>query len=101
MPQGQAPVAAAALERALRIRTLKPGDGPTATDGVSRTLSGLVDALVRQRPKEGEDKLRGALAAVDQINRLVWRYFVQQSAFEGQAVMEEVRCPLRVGGVKK
>lgn len=63
----------------------------TSTQDVTKTLDGLTKSLVQRPPQEGESELGGALLAVDHINRLAWRYFVQKLPYQGESVMKEVR----------
>lgn len=45
-----------------------------------------------QRPRgEDESELEGALLAIDHVNRLAWRYFVQNLPYPGESVMQEVK----------
>lgn len=39
---------------------------------------------------ESESELEGALLAVEHVNRLAWRYFVQNVPYQGESVMQEV-----------
>lgn len=79
------------LAKALRVRALRPDEGMVmATQDVTKNLEGLVKALVHRPLEEGENELAGALSAVDHINRLAWRYFVQMLPYEGESVMQEV-----------
>lgn len=55
-----------------------------------KNLEGLAKALGHRSFQEGGSDLDGALLAVDHINRLAWRYFVQNLPFEGQSVMHGV-----------
>lgn len=89
--QGQAQDAALALARAIKARAAKPGDGGT-TENVSRNIAGLAEALLLQPPKEGEGEgeLGGALVAVNHINLLGWRYFVQHQAWQGRDILQQV-----------
>lgn len=62
-----------------------------STEGLFRNLSGLAKALA-ERPAEGtEAELAGAMEAVDHINLVAWRYFVQRLPYEGHTVMQKVR----------
>lgn len=61
-----------------------------ATQDAIKNLDGLAKALVHRPPMEGEGELEGALLAVDHINRLTWRYFVESLPYEGESVMQEV-----------
>lgn len=86
--------AASALASALQARELTKdkqdiGMGAATQDAITN-LDGLAKALGCRSPKDGEGELEGALLAVDHINRLAWRYFVQNLPFEGQSVMAEV-----------
>lgn len=85
--------AASALAKALRARALKSDDGvATATQNAVENLTGLIAALVLPRPAEGEGEsgLEGALLAVEHVNRLAWRYFVQNLPYQGDSVMQKV-----------
>ncbi|CAN0053345.1 unnamed protein product [Hapterophycus canaliculatus] len=82
--------AVSALARALRIRALRPDEGMVmATQDATRNLAGLAKALLHRPLEDGEGELAGALSAVDHINRLAWRYFVQKLPYEGESVMQE------------
>eukprot|EP00903_Cladosiphon_okamuranus_P011928 g11204.t1 len=94
--QGQHAEAASALAKALRARPLKSKQGVAmAPEDVVENLFGLVTALLFPRPAEGESGLEGALVAVDHVNRLAWRYFVQSLPYQGESVMQEVLEKLR------
>lgn len=82
-----------ALEKSLRARAVKRDRHMTlATEGVASNLASLVAALVGQHPSaESQHEFHGALRAVERINLLAWRYFVEQSPYEGQEVMQEVQ----------
>lgn len=43
-----------------------------------------------QTSKDSENDLQGAISAVDNINRLAWRYFVDQLPFEGKDILQQV-----------
>ncbi|CAM9403586.1 unnamed protein product [Pylaiella littoralis] len=89
--QGKRSEAASALATALEARELKPDRGEgTATQDAVKNLEGLAKALGHRSFQEGGSDLDGALLAVDHINRLAWRYFVQNLPFEGQSVMHGV-----------
>ncbi|CAM9368018.1 unnamed protein product [Ectocarpus fasciculatus] len=95
--QGQLSDAASTLGRALSVRALKPDEGMgTSTQDVTKTLDGLAKSLVHRLPEEGEGELGGALLAVDHINRLAWRYFLQKLPYQGESVMKEVLQSLLV-----
>lgn len=95
--KGQLSEAASTLATALQARELRRdrelkqngGIGAATQDAITN-LDGLAKALGRRSPKDGEGELEGALLAVDHINRLAWRYFVQNLPFEGHSVMGEV-----------
>lgn len=63
-------------------------------EGMTQNLGGLVEALSRRGSEDGEtdegQELKGALAGVEKINLLAWRFFVQHWPFEGQTVMLQV-----------
>lgn len=62
-----------------------------ATKGAVENLTGLVAAILFPPQKEDEGELEGALLAVDHVNRLAWRYFVQNLPSQGESVMQEVK----------
>lgn len=61
-------------------------------EGMTQNLRGLVEALTRRGLGEegGEQELEGALAGVEKINLVAWRFFVKQWPFEAQMVMLQV-----------
>lgn len=61
-----------------------------ATQDAVKNLTGLLTAILSSRVKDGEGGLEGALLAVDHVNRLAWRYFVQNLPYPGETVMQEV-----------
>lgn len=61
-----------------------------ATEDAVENLFGLVTALLFARTSDGESGLEGALVAVDHVNLLAWRYFVQSLPHQGESVMQEV-----------
>lgn len=94
----QLPEAVSALTKALRVRALRPDEGMVvATDAATRNLEGLVKAFLDLPVEEGQNELAGALSAVDHVNRLAWRYFVQKFPYEGESVMQEVGAMQGVG----
>lgn len=60
------------------------------TRDATKNLEGLVTALLQRPRVEGESELDGALLAVDHVNRLAWRYFVQDLPLQGESVMQKV-----------
>ncbi|CAM9789777.1 unnamed protein product, partial [Ectocarpus sp. 12 AP-2014] len=95
--QGQLSDAASTLGRALSVHALRPDEGMvTSTQDVTKTLDGLAKSLLHRLPEEDESELGGALLAVDHINRLAWRYFVQKLPHQGESVMTEVLQTLSV-----
>ncbi|CAM9195232.1 unnamed protein product [Ectocarpus sp. 4 AP-2014] len=95
--QGQLSDAASTLGRALSVHALRPDEGMvTSTQDVTKTLNGLAKSLLHRPPEEGESELGGAMLAVDHINRLAWRYFVQKLPHQGESVMTEVLQSLYV-----
>ncbi|CAM9608647.1 unnamed protein product [Ascophyllum nodosum] len=95
--QGRASEAASALEGAVwsRVASQRSED---SVEGMPRTLGGLVEALVRRDSEgHGEQELEGALAAVDKMNLLAWRYFVQHRPYEGQTVMQKMLEGIETG----
>lgn len=60
------------------------------TGQATENLGGLAMALLNRPRAEGESELEGALLAVDHVNRLAWRYFVENLPYQGQSVMQQV-----------
>eukprot|EP00752_Nemacystus_decipiens_P006837 g6139.t1 len=83
--------AASVLTKALRARELRSDQGVAmATQDAVENLTGLLTAILLPPVEEGEGELEGALLAVDHVNRLAWRYFVQDLPHQGESVMQEV-----------
>ena len=95
--QERFPTAAAALGRALSARMLNPLERVvTPTLGLTKNLDGLARALANQplaeegQEEEEKEEFKGALMAVDHINRVAWHYFVHNWPYDGETVMLEV-----------
>ncbi|CBJ27925.1 Pc13g00620 [Ectocarpus siliculosus] len=89
--QGQLSDAASTLGRALSVHALRPDEGMvTSTQDVTKTLDGLAKSLIRRPPEGGESELGGALLAVDHINPLAGRYFVQKLPHQGESVLQSL-----------
>lgn len=59
----------------------------------------LVEALSQISPDETNgDNLENALIAVEEINRVSWRYFTEHSALGGHKMLQQVTRSVGLGG---
>lgn len=86
--QGQAAAAASSLTELLRSRSLRSDHGNS--ERVSANVLALINAFAEVKPRDGENELVSPLNAVEEINRLSWRYFVEHLPWEGQKTLQQV-----------